>query len=101
MRPALRGRFGSRATASSSAPGRFAHTLAAGKGVEKLAEPARTMLRKQLSPLRTGSQGIVVAGTRVGTVQILDNIVEGVAQGIHVGTSDAGRRGRETADCVM
>jgi hypothetical protein len=41
-------------------------------------------------------QGIVVAGTRVGTVQILDNIVEDAVQGIHVGIA----RGA-TADAIV
>lgn len=41
-------------------------------------------------------QGIVVAGSKVGTVQILDNVVEDAVQGIHVGVT----RGAQ-ADTVM
>ena len=50
---------------------------------------------------RAGFQGIVVGGTRVGTVRILDNVVEGVVQGIHVGASSRRVQGRETVDEVQ
>jgi hypothetical protein len=45
--------------------------------------------------LVAADQGIVVAGDHCGTVQVLDNIVEDVIQGIHIGLSDQSREGRE------
>ena len=50
---------------------------------------------------RAAGQGIVVAGTRVGSVQILDNLVEDAAQGIHVGVSNGEVPGRELAGDVL
>jgi hypothetical protein len=32
-------------------------------------------------------QGVVVAGTRIGTVRVLDNVIEDAVQGIHIGAS--------------
>ena len=55
----------------------------------------RARLPRPAGPDAVG-QGIVVAGTRVGTVQILDNVVEDAVQGIHVGIA----RGA-TADAVV
>jgi len=55
----------------------------------------RARLPRPAGPDAVG-QGIVVAGSRVGTVQILDNIVEDAVQGIHVGIA----RGA-TADAVV
>jgi hypothetical protein len=51
--------------------------------------------------MRAGGQGIVVAGTRVGTVQILENVVEDMIQGIHIGVSNPALAGRESAGEVM
>jgi Bacterial Ig-like domain (group 1)/PASTA domain len=41
-------------------------------------------------------QGIVVAGSRIGTIQLLDNVVEDAVQGIHVGVARGG-----SADAVV
>jgi Bacterial Ig-like domain (group 1)/Family of unknown function (DUF6519) len=45
-------------------------------------------------------EGIVVAGTDVGTVELLDNLVEQTIQGIHVAASGPAA-GRESADAVL
>ncbi|MFI0445509.1 hypothetical protein [Actinomadura sp. 6N118] len=45
--------------------------------------------------------GIVVAGQRARTVRVLDNLVDGAAQGIHVATSVAATATRESAGEVM
>ena len=50
---------------------------------------------------RAAGQGIVVAGTRVGSVQVVDNVVEDAAQGIHVGVSNADAPGTEIAGDVL
>jgi hypothetical protein len=50
--------------------------------------------------LRTGGQGIVVGGGRTSLVRIVDNLVEGVVQGIHVGASGP-PVGRESIDEVV
>jgi len=46
-------------------------------------------------------QGIVVAGARAETVQVLDNLVEDAVQGIHVGVSDPSTPERELAGEVV
>jgi hypothetical protein len=46
-------------------------------------------------------QGIVVAGARAETVQVLDNLVEDAVQGIHVGVSDPSTPQRELAGEVV
>lgn len=66
---------------------RAGRTVAAKDDVNKLARS-----------LRVGGQGIVVGGARIGTARVADNLVEGFVQGIHVGASDAARKGREQAD---
>jgi len=50
---------------------------------------------------RTVGQGIVAAGSRAPTVQILDNLVEDAVQGIHVGVSDPSTPAREAAGEVV
>lgn len=45
--------------------------------------------------------GIVVGGQRARTVRILDNLVDGAAQGIHVAASTARATGRDSASEVM
>jgi hypothetical protein len=55
----------------------------------------RVRLPRPAGPDAVG-QGIVVAGSRIGTVQLLDNVVEDAVQGIHVGAARGG-----TADAVM
>jgi hypothetical protein len=50
----------------------------------------RRVVRRLLTELWAGGQGIVVAGGTAGTVRVLDNLVAGFVQGIHVGTSRSG-----------
>ena len=57
-------------------------------------------LTRVVKSLRVGGQGIVVAGTRVGSVRVLDNLVDGFVQGVHVAASDARTPAREVADEV-
>lgn len=52
---------------------------------------------KVIRTLRVGGQGIVVAGTRVGSVRVADNLVEGCVQGVHVAASDARTEAKEMA----
>ena len=54
-----------------------------------------------LTRIRAAGQGIVVAGSTVGTARIDDNLVEGTVQGIHVGVSDAKQGARDSADAVI
>lgn len=68
--------------------------------VEARPSKARTETLALIRSLRAGGQGIVVGGTRVGTVRVSDNLVDGFVQGIHVGASHAAVKGREIADAV-
>jgi hypothetical protein len=79
---------------------RFAKTLA-GRKVADLAAPERALIRLLAEQLQPALQGIVVGGRTVGTVQVLDNIVEGAIQGIHIGASDARVGGRESVGEVI
>ncbi len=69
-----------------------------GRGV---VEGNRVSLQGDPGNDRAVGQGIVVAGTRVGSVQVLDNVVEDAAQGIHVGVSNGDVPGRELAGDVL
>ena len=51
--------------------------------------------------LLSAGQGIVVGGSRAGTIQIHDNVVEDTVEGIHVGLSTPSIGGREAADEVV
>ena len=51
--------------------------------------------------VRAAGQGIVISGTRVGSVQVLDNVIEGAVQGIHIGASNARVSGRERVEEIM
>ena len=46
-------------------------------------------------------QGIVVGGTEVEFVRVLDNLVEDAVQGIHVGVSQSSRGPRQTVEAVV
>ncbi len=56
--------------------------------------------KRDLPTGRVADEGIVVAGTNVGTVELLDNLVEQAIQGIHVAASGPAA-GRESADAVL
>ena len=79
----------------------FARGLAQGHDLERLSPAARGILDRLRGEWLAAAQGIVVAGTRLGTAQVLDNLVEGAVQGIHVGVSHADVGGREQAGEVV
>lgn len=62
---------------------------------------AREVVLSARKGLRAAWQGIVVGGSTAGSVQILDNVVEGTVQGIHVGVSQPGEPGREAVAEVL
>ena len=70
-----------------------AHAFVAGNRV-------RVAGARDLTTGRVADGGIVVAGRTVGTVEILDNLVEQTIQGIHIAASGADA-GREAADAVL
>ena len=70
-----------------------AHAYIAGNGV-------RVAGARDLPTGRVADQGIVVGGGSVGTIEVLDNLVEQTIQGIHVAASGPAA-GREAADAVL
>jgi hypothetical protein len=58
--------------------------------VDSLPTGAAAVVAIAQQGMRAAWQGIVVGGSTVGSVQILDNVVDGTVQGIHVGVSQAG-----------
>jgi hypothetical protein len=70
-----------------------AHAYVAGNNV-------RVAGARDLATGRVVDEGIVVAGGAVGTVEILDNLVEETIQGIHVAASGRAA-GREAAEAVL
>jgi hypothetical protein len=70
-----------------------AHALVAANSV-------RVAGARDLATGRVVDEGIVVAGGAVGTVEILDNLVEETIQGIHVAASGPAA-GREAAEAVL
>ena len=79
----------------------FARRLAQGQDVARLSPAARAALDRLQGEWQAVAQGIVVAGSRLGTAQVHDNQVAGAVQGIHVGVSLADVPGREQADEVV
>jgi hypothetical protein len=57
-----------------------------------------TSSQKEDSPTRAGGQGIVAGGSRIGTVEVLDNVVEDMIQGIHVGASERDQAGGKSSE---
>lgn len=80
---------------------RFASTVAHGKSLARISEPLHVIVSDVIAATRAVGQGIVVGGTRVGTVRIERNLVESAVQGIHVGVSDAKLRLQQSADTVI
>jgi hypothetical protein len=78
-----------------------ARRAADGPARARLPKSAQAVIRQLQVDLRVVGQGIVVGGSRVGTVEIIDNLVEDAVQGIHVGVSDGDPSAREAADTVM
>jgi hypothetical protein len=79
---------------------RFARSLGTGKGVEALSPASRDFVSRLATLLRSAGQGIVVGGSSATTVRVLDNLVEGAIQGIHVGVSER-EGGRRSIDSVL
>ncbi len=79
----------------------FGRAVASGTALGDLSPGSVGILTDLALSLRAAAQGIVIAGSRVGTVQLLDNIVEDTVQGIHVGVSEADTPGRESGESVM
>jgi hypothetical protein len=80
---------------------KFARGIVAGRQISALSNASQAAMDKIIEELRAGGQGIVVAGTRIGTVQITENVVEDMTQGIHVGVSNPSLAGPEIADEIM
>jgi hypothetical protein len=78
-----------------------ARRAAKGPARDRLPKAAEAVVAGLQAELRVVGQGIVVGGSRATTVDIRDNRVESVVQGIHVGVSHADRPGREAADTVL
>lgn len=79
----------------------FARSIGTGAGLKRLSPGSLAVLANIVLSLRAAAQGIVVAGSHVGTIQVLDNVVEDAVQGIHVGISEADRPGRESGESIM
>jgi hypothetical protein len=79
---------------------RFAGSLGAGRGLEALSPSSLELVRRFGALLRSAGQGIVVGGASFGVVRVLDNLVEGTIQGIHVGVSHRDREPR-SMDSVL
>jgi len=79
---------------------RFARSLGTGKGLEALSPASRDFVTQLAAALRSAGQGIVVGGSSATTVRVLDNVVEGTIQGIHVGVSERDRE-RGSIDSVI
>jgi hypothetical protein len=78
-----------------------ARRAADGPARARLPKSAQAVIGQLQVDLRVVGQGIVVGGSRAGTVEILGNLVEDAVQGIHVGVSDGDPSAREAADIVM
>jgi len=79
----------------------FAKAVGQGKSLDKASADHLALVMRLVAASRVVGQGIVVAGSRLGTARIEGNLVEDATQGIHVGVSDAGAPGREVADTVV
>ncbi|MES4792803.1 MAG: hypothetical protein C4321_07240, partial [Chloroflexota bacterium] len=63
-----------------------------------------TRMEKQVDTVRAGAaQGIVLGGATADDVRLLNNTIEGVVQGIHLGVShrEVARGPRDTAGTVL
>jgi hypothetical protein len=75
--------------------------VADGPARARLPKSAQAVIDQLQIDLRVVGQGIVAGGSRAGTIEIADNLIEHAVQGIHVGVSHADQAGREAADTVM
>jgi hypothetical protein len=85
---------------AAAAARRFVRSIA-DLPIAELAGRDRGVLARLVGSLQPALQGIVVGGANVGTVEVLDNVVENTIQGIHIGASDARVEGREAVTEVL
>jgi hypothetical protein len=90
-----------RAGGAEKAVLRFARTVGQGKQLAEVSEPLRAIVGDVSAQMRAVGQGIVVAGTNVGTVRVDSNLVESAVQGIHIGVSDASPTQQQSVDSVI
>jgi hypothetical protein len=69
--------------------------------LQTLPKAAIAVITGARSDLLVAGQGIVLGGTHAGTVQILDNLIEDVVQGVHVGFTFPGGRTQGLVDELM
>jgi hypothetical protein len=67
----------------------------------KLPQAAAALIDLVRQQMLAAGQGVVVGGTHIGTIQILENTVADTIQGIHVGVSDPRLGGPEAIEHVM
>jgi hypothetical protein len=67
----------------------------------KLPQAAGAMITQIRQEMLAAGQGIVLGGTHLGTIQILENTVADTIQGIHVGVSTPRLAGPEAIEHVM
>jgi hypothetical protein len=80
----------------------FGRDVAGGHFAQQLRSSSLGLARIIAFQLRAVGEGIVVAGKRIGTIEVLDNVVEDTVQGIHVGISDpTPQSGRESAERIL
>jgi hypothetical protein len=79
---------------------RFSRGLGSGQRLDVLSPASRDLVSLLAGQLRAAGQGIVVGGSGSTIVRILDNVVEGTIQGIHVGVS-AANGGTRTVDAAL
>jgi len=79
----------------------YVRALGQGKQIEDASPALKQVITGLLVQIRAVGQGIVVAGSSVGTARIDGNLVEDTVQGIHVGVSDARMSVRDAADAVV
>jgi hypothetical protein len=82
--------------------------IGAGQTGALLIDPATATVERSQAFLRPGAPGgsgadagILVAGANVGTVRVLDNVVQDAARGIHVGISRRGVTPTPAAEIVV
>ena len=79
----------------------FTRALGQGKQTAEISPELQKVIGLLAVQNRAVGQGIVTAGTQIGTVRIDGNLVEDTIQGIHVGVSDAGSNEVDNADTVV
>ena len=79
----------------------FVRALGQGKQIDAISPELKDTITALVRQIRAAGQGIVVAGSRVGTARVDGNLVEDTVQGIHVGISDARSTERFSADTIV